>query len=131
MILSAGHEEKQDWGTVSQYSVKAQHRYPNAPVKIDSVDVQRLSCADSLWSHGLQATRLPHPSPSLGVCSNSCALRQWCHPTISSSVVPFSSCLQSFPASGHFYCLLIFKLVFIFNFIYSLSKWILDFNIDL
>ena len=47
-------------------------------------------------------TRLPCPSPAPGVCSNSCALSWWCHPTISSSVVPFSSCLQSFPASGSF-----------------------------
>ena len=45
---------------------------------------------------------LPCPSPSPGVCSNSCPLSQWCHPTISSSIIPFSSCLQSFPASGFF-----------------------------
>ena len=46
--------------------------------------------------------RLPSPSPTPGVCSNSCPLSRWCHPTISSSVVPFSSCLQSCPASGSF-----------------------------
>ena len=46
--------------------------------------------------------RTPCPSPTPGACSNSCPLSQWCHPTISSSVVPFSSCLQSFPASGSF-----------------------------
>ena len=57
---------------------------------------------NSLWPHGLQHTRLPWPSPSPGVCSNSCSLSQWCHPTISSSVIPFSSCPQSFPASGSF-----------------------------
>ena len=57
---------------------------------------------DSLWPHDLQHTRLPCPSPSPGACSNSCQLSQWCHPTISSSVIPFSSCLQSFPASGSF-----------------------------
>ena len=56
----------------------------------------------SLWPHGLQHTRLPCPSPSPGVCSNSCPLSKWCHPTISSSIVPFSSCLQSFSASGFF-----------------------------
>ena len=50
----------------------------------------------------LQHARLPCTSPSPGACSNSCPLSQWCHPTISSSVVPFSSCLQSFPASGSF-----------------------------
>ena len=58
--------------------------------------------SDSLWPHGLQHTRLPCPSPTPGVNSNSCWLSQWCHPTISSSVIPFSSCLQSFPASGSF-----------------------------
>ena len=58
--------------------------------------------SDSLRPHGLQHTRLPYPLPTLGVYSNSCPLRRWCHPTISSSVVPFSSLLQSFPASGSF-----------------------------
>ena len=58
--------------------------------------------SDSLRPRGLQHTRLPCSSPSSGVCSNSCPLSQWCHPIFSSSVVPFSSCLQSFPASGSF-----------------------------
>ena len=58
--------------------------------------------SDSLRPYGLQHTRPPCPSPSPEVYSNSCPLSQWCHPTISSSVVPFSSCLQSFPASGSF-----------------------------
>ena len=58
--------------------------------------------SDSLWLHGLQHARLPCPSPTSGVYSNSCPLSQWCHPTISSSVILFSSCLQSFPASGSF-----------------------------
>ena len=58
--------------------------------------------SDSLQYHGLQHARLPCPSWSPGVCSNSCPLTQWCHPTISSSFTPFSSCLQSFPASGSF-----------------------------
>ena len=58
--------------------------------------------SDSLRPHGLQHTRLPCPSLSPGVCSNSCPLSRWCHPTISSCVTPFSSCLQSFPASGSF-----------------------------
>ena len=58
--------------------------------------------SSSLWAHELQLSRLPWPSLSPGVCSNSCPLSQWCHPTISSSVVPFSSCPQSFPASGSF-----------------------------
>ena len=55
-----------------------------------------------LWPYGLQHSRLPCPSPTPGVCSNSCPSSQWCHPTISSPVVPFSSCLQSFSASGSF-----------------------------
>ena len=58
--------------------------------------------SDSLWPYGLQHTRPPCPSPPPGVHSNSCALSLWCHPTISSSLVPFSSCPQSFPASGSF-----------------------------
>ena len=58
--------------------------------------------SDSLRPHGMQHSRLPCPSPSPRVCSNSRSLSRWCHPTISSSVVPFSSCLQSFLASGPF-----------------------------
>ena len=58
--------------------------------------------SDSLWPHGLQHARLLCPSPTPGACSNSCPLSRWCHPIISSSVVPFSSCLQSFSASGSF-----------------------------
>ena len=58
--------------------------------------------SDSLWSHGLQQTRLSCPSLSPRVCSNSHPLNQWCHPTSSSSVALFSSCPQSFPASGSF-----------------------------
>ena len=56
--------------------------------------------SNSLWLHQLQHARLPCPSLSPIVCSNSCPLSQWCPPTISSSVAPFSSCPQSFPASG-------------------------------
>ena len=59
-----------------------------------------LVLSDSLWPHGLQNARLPCPSPSPGACSYPSS--QWCHPTISSSVIPFSSHLQSFPASGSF-----------------------------
>ena len=58
--------------------------------------------SDFLWPYRLQHTRPPCPSPTPRDCSNSCPLRQWCHSTISSSVVPFSSCLQSFPASRSF-----------------------------
>ena len=58
--------------------------------------------SDSLQPHGLQHARLPCPSQTSGACSNSCPLSQWCHPTISPSGIPFSSCLKSFPASRSF-----------------------------
>ena len=58
--------------------------------------------SDSLWPHGLQHARLPSLLPFPEACSNSCPLSQWCHPTTLSSVIPFSSCPQSFPASGSF-----------------------------
>ena len=58
--------------------------------------------SNSFQPHEWQHARFPCPSPSPGACSNSCPLSGWCHPTISSSVIPFSSYLQSFPASGSF-----------------------------
>ena len=58
--------------------------------------------SDSLRPHGLQHTRLPCPSPAPRVCSNACPLSWWCHPTILTSVAPFSSCPRSLPASGSF-----------------------------
>ena len=67
-----------------------------------SYQLKMLFMSDSLGSHGLQHARLPSPSLSPGVCSDSCPLSRWCHPTISSSVILFSSCLPSFPASGSF-----------------------------
>ena len=69
---------------------------------IKSVQFSRLVMYDSLWPHGQQNIRLPCPSPTLGACSNSGPSSWWYHPTNSSSVVYFSSCLQSFPASGSF-----------------------------
>ena len=65
----------------------------------------QFSCSvvsDSLWPHGLQHARLPYLSPTPGAFSNSCPWSQWCHPFISFSIVPFSSCFQSFLASGSF-----------------------------
>ena len=77
-----------------------------------SVAIEHLRCgsvlfscsvvSNSLWPHGLQHAKPPCPSPTPGVYSNSCPLNQCCHPTISSSVIPFSSCPQSVPASGSF-----------------------------
>ena len=80
-------------------------RWVSGDMEIDSAVGKKTSvaqsCLDSLWPHGLQHARLPCPSPTPAVCSNSCPSSQWCHPTISSSVIPFS-CLQSLPASGSF-----------------------------
>ena len=70
--------------------------------RFGSVQFSHSVVSDSLWPHGLQHVRLPHPSPAPGACSNPCPLSKWCHPAISSSVIPFSSCLQSFPGSGSF-----------------------------
>jgi len=68
-----------------------------------SVQFNRSVVSDSLWPHGLQYTRLPCPSPTPGACSNSCPSSRWCRPTILSSIIPFPSCCQSFPASGFFF----------------------------
>ena len=68
----------------------------------ETVQFSHLVVSSSLRPHGLQPSRPPCPSLTARVYSNSCPLSQWCHPTISSSVVPFSSCLQSFPATGCF-----------------------------
>ena len=74
--------------------------------KIEYLQVQLLFShsvmSDSLPPYGLKHTRLLCPSPTPGVCSDSCPLNRWCHPTVSFSVIPFSSYLQSFPALGSF-----------------------------
>ena len=71
-------------------------------MKYQSVQFSHSVVFDSLWPHGLQHARLPYLLPPPGAYSNSCPWNQWCHPIISSSVIPFSSHLQSFPASGSF-----------------------------
>ena len=71
-------------------------------IQFSSVQFSCSVVSDSLRPHGLQHTRLPCPSPTPGAYSNSCPLSRWSHPIISPSVVPFSSCLQFFPASGSF-----------------------------
>ena len=71
-------------------------------VYISDLLFSHLVVSGSLWLQGLQHARLACPSPSPGACSNSCPLSWWCHPTILSLVIPFSSCLQSFPASVSF-----------------------------
>ena len=75
--------------------------YLGVPVPVQSF-IHSSSVSRSLRPHGLQHARLPCPSPAPRACSNSCPSGWWCHPTISSSVAPFSSCLQSFQASGSF-----------------------------
>ena len=72
------------------------------PFPISSVQFSCSVVSGSLWPYWLQHARLPCPSPTPGACSNSCPLSWWCHPTLSSSVIPFSSSLQSFPTSGSF-----------------------------
>ena len=84
----------------------SQKKYTNSQTDKQKylVSSVQFSCSvvfNSLWSHGLQHARLPCPSPTPRVCWNSCPSSQWCHPTVLSSVVPFS-CLQSCPASGSF-----------------------------
>ena len=76
-------------------------------IKVERIIVKFCYCchsvvSDSSQPHGLQHTRLPCPSPTPRSCSNSCPSCRWCHPTVSSSVIPFFSCLQSFPASESF-----------------------------
>ena len=118
--------QRMAWPTLSSWAGASSRRPWDHPVsscrtKLDSLSqesiqsyVERLiwrltllkmcssAMSDSLWPHGLQHARLPCPSPTPRACSTSWSLSQWCHPTISSSVVPFSSCPQSLPASGSF-----------------------------
>ena len=75
---------------------------PQASVSFSSVQFSCSVMSDSLQPHEPQHTKPPCPSPTPGAHPNSCPLSQWCHPVISSSVIPFSSCLQSFPALGSF-----------------------------
>ena len=74
----------------------------NGTVNFTSVQFSCSVMSNSFRPHGLQHTRPPCPSPTPGVHPDSCPLSRWCHPTISSSVIPFSSCSQSFSASGSF-----------------------------
>ena len=83
-----------------KFNIKKTKTMASGP--ISSVQFSCSVVSDSLRPHALQHTRPPCPSPTPGPYSNSCPLSRWCHPTISSSVVPYSSCFQSFPASGSF-----------------------------
>ena len=91
----------QGWSEASRLGLLKNIISITKTVSVQFISVQ-FSCSvmsDSLWPRGLQHARPPCPSPTPRACSNSCPSSQWCHPAISSSVVPFSSCLQSFPAS--------------------------------
>ena len=98
--------------TYTLYEIKEQifkkaKKKPNPKLRprmscISSVQFSHSVISDSLRRHGLQHTRVPHSSPTPRVCPISCPLSRWCDPTNSSSVVPFSSSLQTFPASGAF-----------------------------
>ena len=90
---------------VQKMRVRTLHRHESTLTVIktdDSVQFSYLVMSDSLWPHELQHARPPCPSPTPRVHSNPCPLSWWCHPTISSSVVPFSFCPQFLPASGSF-----------------------------
>ena len=84
----------------TEMQIKTTMRYHVTPVRMSQFSHSVMS--DSLRPHTLQHIRLPCPSSTPGAYSNSCPLCRWCHATISSSVGPFSSCLQYFPASGSF-----------------------------
>ena len=86
-------------GSGLKYLFISRHMHPLSTVQFSSVTQ---SCPTLCDPHGLQHTRPPCPSPTPRVYSNSCLLSQWCYPMTSSSAVPFSSHLQSFPASGSF-----------------------------
>ena len=91
------------WTEVStmENSIEVPYKTKTRPI-ISSVQFSRSGMSDSLQPYGLQHARLPCPLTTPGAYSNSCPLSRWCHPTISFSVIPFSSRLQSFPASGSF-----------------------------
>ena len=100
-IVKIGKTEAQSSNKLSE-GLPLQGDAVRAKTVNPSVQFTHSVMSDSLRSHGLQHARLPCPSPTPGVYSNSYPLSLWCHPTISSSVIPFSFCLQSFPASGSF-----------------------------
>ena len=81
---------------------ESKEAYLSRSYNLTSVQFSHSVVSNSLQPHGLQHARIPCPSPTPGACSNSCPSSCWCHPTISYSIVPFSSCLQSFAASGSF-----------------------------
>ena len=93
----------QPWASLGEnFLVDSGTRNSGLKINLELLFSSVAQSCPTLWAYGLQHSGLPCPSPIPGVYSNSCPLSWWCHPTISSSVIPFSSCLQSFPASGSF-----------------------------
>ena len=86
----------------SKYRQNLVNSFLKHSTEYSSLQFSRSVLSNSLWAHESQHARPPCPSPTPGVHSNSCPLSRWCHPAISSSVIPFSSCRQSLPASGSF-----------------------------
>ena len=99
---SQSNFEKEKWSCRNQSSllqtILQSYNHQDSSAQFNSIAQWCLT----LWSHGLQDAGFPCPSPIPRACSNSRPFSRWCHPTISSSVIPFSSCLQSSPASGSF-----------------------------
>ena len=97
-----GHDWATELNCESMIILELKIREEGSVDCLSSVQLSHSVICDSLRPHGLQHARLPCPPPTPRAYSNSCPSSQWCHPTISSSVIPFSSHLQSFPASGSF-----------------------------
>ena len=97
-----GGQWDQQGDRAEKYSPKSRLKTQSYWAQFSSVQLSHSVGSDSLWPHEPQHATTPCPSPTPRVHPNPCALSWWCHPTISSSVVPFSSCLQSLPASGSF-----------------------------
>ena len=100
--------KKNTYCMIPLYDVYRQFYRDSKQIQFSSIQFSHSVMSDSLWPHRLQHTRPPCPSPTPRVYSNSCPLSLWCHATILSSVVPFFSRLQSFPASGSFQMSLFF-----------------------
>ena len=103
--FSRGSSQPRDWTCVSSLALQNSLPLCHLGSLFPCFSSVQFSCSlvsKSLQPHGLQHARLPCPSPTPRVCSNSCPSNRWCHPTISSSVIPFSSRLQSFQHQGHF-----------------------------
>ena len=107
LSINKGNPEASHWHLQGAFTLTVVFA-DSFPARLDgsyqfsSVQFSRSVMSHSLWPHGLQHTRPPCPSPTPRVYSSSCPSSQWCHPTISSSLIPFSSHHQSFPASGSF-----------------------------